>query len=156
MTRQSRDQQRTDAGRVPASGTSAAPPTRRAGSPTRPPSPQEARERILRERDAAVAALARLGVGVHEDGTGGPGESPFEEGDLAQASERLDMSFMQRERLAERINSLTRALGRVAAGSYGICEECRRAIDPARLAAAPEAVLCRDCQAQRERGYRAA
>jgi len=62
------------------------------------------------------------------------------------------MGFIQHERLAERVNRLTRALARVADGTYGRSEECGRAIDPARLAALPEVDLCRECQERRERG----
>jgi len=60
---------------------------------------------------------------------------PFEEGDVAQATERVDMSLMHRARIAERINRLTRGLERLAHGEYGTCEECGRAIEPARLSA---------------------
>jgi len=118
----------------------------------RSPSPEQIRERLGRERDAAFAELARLGVRLERDEVVGPGESPSEEGDVAQASERRDMGFIQRERLAKRVNRLTRALARVADGTYGRCEECGRAIDPARLAALPEVDLCRECQERRERG----
>ncbi|MFL5845440.1 MAG: TraR/DksA family transcriptional regulator [Solirubrobacteraceae bacterium] len=37
------------------------------------------------------------------------------------------------------------ALARIAEGCYGICENCRRPIDPRRLHAAPESTLCIDC-----------
>ena len=43
------------------------------------------------------------------------------------------------------------ALARQAAGTYGICENCGRRIDPERLKARPEATLCIDCQRERER-----
>jgi len=51
-----------------------------------------------------------------------------------------------RGRLAERISRLTAALERVDDGTYGVCERCGEEIQPARLAAIPEAELCRDCQ----------
>ena len=133
---------------------SSAPRRTRRGERT--PAIEDVRERLLAARQVAIAQLARLGFAAGHDDASGTGESPFEEGDVAQASERLDMSFMQRERVAERINRLTRALERVAQGRYGTCEDCSRGIEPARLAAAPEATVCRDCQGQRERGPRAA
>jgi len=121
----------------------------------RKPRDQKIRERLLSERAAAIAELGRLGVTLERDESVGPGESPFEEGDVAQASERRDMTFMQRERLAGRINRLTGALERLAAGTYGVCEECGRAIERARLAALPEVAVCRECQERRERGQAA-
>lgn len=43
---------------------------------------------------------------------------------------------------AERVD---RALAKIEDGSYGTCDSCGRPILPARLAAAPESVLCIDC-----------
>ena len=52
-----------------------------------------------------------------DDSAPGAGPEPvLDEGDEAQISERNDMAFMTRERLAERINRLTAALERVAQG----------------------------------------
>lgn len=39
-----------------------------------------------------------------------------------------------------------RALARIKAGTYGICERCRSPIDFARLKAIPHATLCMTCQ----------
>jgi RNA polymerase-binding transcription factor len=122
----------------------------------RRPSREQTRERLLAERRAAVVELARLSRAAEHATPGGTGESPFEESDVAQASEQLDMSLKHRERVAERINRLTRALERLAHGEYGVCEECGHDIEPARLAAMPEVAVCRECQERRERGERAA
>jgi DnaK suppressor protein len=40
---------------------------------------------------------------------------------------------------------VARALAKLADGSYGACDRCGRTIDPARLRAAPESVLCIEC-----------
>ena len=159
MARQPRDQQRTDAKRVPpagsgkldATGPAPSPPPRKRAKRARTASPDQVQERLLSERAAAMAELSRLGAALEREESVGPGDSPFEEGDVAQASEQRDMAFMQRERLARRINRLTRALEHLAAGTYGVCEECSADIDPARLAAMPEVTRCRDCQERRER-----
>jgi RNA polymerase-binding transcription factor DksA len=39
-----------------------------------------------------------------------------------------------------------RALARMTAGTYGVCERCRAPIDFARLKALPHATLCMTCQ----------
>ena len=163
MAKKPRDQQQTDARRIARRGTGklGASPDRPA-QPRRPadadrrPSDDEVRERLLAERRAVTDGLARLGVTPERDEPAGTGDSPFEEGDVAQASERLDMGFLHRERLTARLKRLTRALERLARGQYGVCEECGRPIEAARLAAMPEATVCRDCQEQRERDHRAA
>ena len=111
------------------------------------------RERIERERDEAIGQLRDLGITA--DGADaeslGDGSTPRDEGDQAQASERQDLSFMTRERLAERINRLTAALERLNEGTYGQCESCGRPIEKPRLEALPEAKHCLECQARLER-----
>jgi RNA polymerase-binding transcription factor DksA len=148
MAKTPEHQQRTDAERIGFSDTGrldatapASAPRRRARQGGRRPSTEQIRERLLTERRAAVEELARLALAHERDTASGTGESPFEE---------------HRQRAAERINRLTRALERLAHGEYGACEECGAAIEPARLAAVPEVAACRECQERRERGERAA
>lgn len=45
----------------------------------------------------------------------------------------------------EEIAAIDTALRRLAAGSYGICNQCQHAIEPERLAAVPYAVNCTAC-----------
>lgn len=65
-------------------------------------------------------------------------------------------AFDQAKDLAVRINAETLfkqvndALQRFGDGTYGICVECNKPIDTARLKAIPYAALCLDCQSQRE------
>jgi DnaK suppressor protein len=112
------------------------------------------RERLERERDAAIRRLRELGISPHLDEDDRPhagADTVRDEGDVAQASERQDLSFMTRERLAERVNQLSAALRRLHEGHYGVCERCGEPIEPARLAALPEATTCRSCQEILER-----
>jgi RNA polymerase-binding transcription factor DksA len=44
------------------------------------------------------------------------------------------------------LEAIRAALARVDAGTYGTCAACEEEIDPARLAAIPEAALCIGCQ----------
>ena len=107
------------------------------------------RERLERERDAAIRRLRELGISPHLDEDSAPHagtDTVRDEGDVAQASERQDLSFMTRERAAERVNQLSAALRRLHEGAYGRCERCGRPIEPGRLAALPEARTCRQCQ----------
>ena len=111
------------------------------------------RERIERERDEAVGELRALGI-TPESIAAEPdaiGNSARDEGDQAQASERQDISFMTRERLANRINRLTAALERLNEGTYGQCELCSGPIERSRLEALPEAMHCLACQERVER-----
>lgn len=45
-----------------------------------------------------------------------------------------------------RLLEVENAFRRLEQGTYGICEKCGQAIDPARLKALPEAVLCIKCK----------
>lgn len=45
----------------------------------------------------------------------------------------------------------TKAIEKIEAGSYGICESCGGPIDPDRLAALPHALLCIQCKKAEER-----
>jgi len=46
----------------------------------------------------------------------------------------------------DQLQDVTRALAKIEAGTYGICDVCGKPIDPARLAMVPEASLCIDDQ----------
>jgi DnaK suppressor protein len=115
-------------------------------------SAERVRKALERERQAAIERLRQLGVASEGD-EAAPRAGPagvLDEGDEAQISERNDMAFLTRERLAERINRLTAALERVARGQYGRCVDCGRPIERARLAALPETETCLACQQRRE------
>ncbi len=115
------------------------------------------RARLERERDAAIARLRELGI-VSDDAAPRLNEvgETVDVADHAQANEQQEMGMVTRERLAERINRLTAALERIANDTYGICIECGRPIERARLQAIPEVERCRDCQERAERAGRAA
>ena len=118
---------------------------------------RQMQSRIEKERDEAVARLRDLGISPETNGATSVGgaDHPRDEGDHAQASERADLGFMTRERLAERINRLTIALERLVEGTYGKCEMCGEQIETARLEALPDAARCLTCQERSEREHAA-
>ncbi len=52
--------------------------------------------------------------------------------------------------LMDDMAQVERALERLAAGSYGLCDDCGQMIPPKRLEARPTATLCVSCQSKRE------
>ena len=72
-------------------------------------------------------------------------------------SHGVDSEFLEarlqseRAELVARLHEIEQALARIGNGSYGICAECGRMIDPIRLNALPAARQCRDCQQGFER-----
>jgi DnaK suppressor protein len=62
------------------------------------------------------------------------------------AIQQQNMALAHRDRLQSRLERVTSALARIAAGTYGECLRCGEEIEPRRLRIQPEATLCRDCQ----------
>ncbi|MGL4524839.1 MAG: TraR/DksA family transcriptional regulator [Spirochaetia bacterium] len=52
---------------------------------------------------------------------------------------------------ARALDRVDAALARIDAGTYGVCAKCGQMIDPDRLEAIPEAVLCIACKSTSER-----
>lgn len=55
-----------------------------------------------------------------------------------------------KEELNYKSKQIKRALARIKAGKYGICEDCGNMIDTDRLGVVPEATLCTSCAKKRE------
>jgi DnaK suppressor protein len=82
------------------------------------------------------------------DAVADAGDDPADAG--AKTFEReheLALTHNARELLAQN----ERALARIAAGTYGVCESCGEPIGKARLQAFPRATLCVACKQREER-----
>lgn len=69
-----------------------------------------------------------------------------DEVDLAAESTEFDITVHAAFRDGQELDAVIEALRKLEEGSYGKCEECRKAINPKRLQALPYATLCIDCQ----------
>lgn len=110
---------------------------------------QTYRDRLQAERARVEADLARLGSEVAALGEDQRVESSVGNHDADNAT---DMTSQERDvtlilALQGRQRDIDRALARLDAGTYGICERCGRPIAPERLEALPFATLCIDDQA---------
>jgi RNA polymerase-binding protein DksA len=85
--------------------------------------------RALRDRDSAA--------------TGDEGDNAVNEDNLDLSTSLVDIATARRAAVED-------ALQRVKHGNYGVCEDCGDQIPAARLLAVPTAVLCVDCQSERE------
>lgn len=74
---------------------------------------------------------------------------PTEDAAEQEGHRRVEALTLQIDRLLIQIK---KALARIGVGKYGICEECKKPIDKARLEAMPMANLCVDCERKRSRG----
>ena len=98
---------------------------------------------LTAEHEQATTALAEVGRTSDRDG-----DDEIDAG--AKTAEREH----QRTLLAgirDRLDQVERALERLDAGSYGVCESCRQPITPERLAAYPSATSCVECKRADER-----
>lgn len=77
-----------------------------------------------------------------------PGDVQFDEeggeGGTSNVDRELDLVLSAQARSA--VVEIDRALAKIEAGSYGLCEQCGQSIPPARLQALPYAALCVACK----------
>lgn len=66
--------------------------------------------------------------------------------DVSQATHQARLDLIQSARL-----EIRKALAKVRIGTYGICENCKKPIDIARLKAMPQATKCMECSKKAER-----
>ena len=108
---------------------------------------EEERETYLRQaRDLAAEAEALASERE-------PGDTQFDEesgeGDTLNVERERDLALSASATQA--VEEIDRALRRMDAGTYGICERCGKKISVARLEALPFAALCIECKSREER-----
>jgi DnaK suppressor protein len=106
------------------------------------------RERLETERDEVRRQLDDLGARRDAEGIEDP---ELDEGfaDAGQAAaERASLLTLVRS-LRDTLRDVEQALGRMDAGTYGLCERCGQPIADERLEALPAAPLCMSCKRQR-------
>jgi DnaK suppressor protein len=77
-------------------------------------------------------------------------ETALDEGDLSVVDLAEDLNLRKLSVHRETLGKIDVAFGKLDEGTYGICDECGDEISAQRLMIMPFAVLCRDCQEERE------
>jgi DnaK suppressor protein len=75
---------------------------------------------------------------------------PNDAGDRSEMDRAGDTNISMAQRHATELEEIDAALGRIAEGTYGECEECGRDIGAARLEVQPTARFCIECQQRLE------
>ncbi|MFF4310172.1 TraR/DksA C4-type zinc finger protein [Streptomyces sp. 900105755] len=102
--------------------------------------------RLRAELDASESALA----GLMRDSGDGAGDDQADTGTKNITREHeLALAANAREMLEQ----TERALQKLDAGTYGLCENCGNPIGKARMQAFPRATLCVECKQKQERRY---
>lgn len=104
---------------------------------------------LLARRESYLADVARstaTALELTEDGANqdSADEDGFGEGDTLNVER--DRLLVVASEAKERVAEIDAALGRIEAGTYGVCESCGKPIAKARLEVVPEAVLCVNCK----------
>lgn len=107
-------------------------------------------ERLREQYVELQARLARLeGEAMEFDEDSRPKYSNHPADEAAALHDRTGRDAVARV-LVDDMQQVERALERLAAGSYGLCDDCGQPIPPKRLEARPTATLCVSCQSKRE------
>jgi DnaK suppressor protein len=111
----------------------------------------EVRSELEAEIPELNAEIAKAESDIAErmgDAVADAGDDPADAGAKTfQREQDLALTQNARELLAQN----ERALARIAAGTYGVCESCGKAIGKGRLQAFPRATLCVECKQREER-----
>jgi RNA polymerase-binding protein DksA len=112
----------------------------------------EFKQRLSTERDELQAQLTELEESsfktTQSDMTG---ESGFDEeyADAGTATFERERDLSIENNVKDLLQKIDRALGRIDAGTFGLCERCGKPIEKARIKALPYANLCiKDAQAE--------
>jgi RNA polymerase-binding transcription factor DksA len=107
------------------------------------------RRELLARREAYEAEAEQMTASALELTDDGSSQDMADEDGFGEA----DTVSVERDRLLvvagdahARVAEIDAALGRVDAGTYGVCEACHQPIPEARLEAVPEATLCVRCK----------
>jgi RNA polymerase-binding protein DksA len=81
--------------------------------------------------------------------------SPFgkREEEATQATE-FEKKLALEKQLSDSLSKTNRAIQKYETGTYGICDQCGKPIEPARLEALPYAALCFNCKANQAKNTR--
>ncbi|MCF2435817.1 TraR/DksA family transcriptional regulator [Streptomyces thinghirensis] len=126
-------------------------------APARNPGPRKRSRRRARELQSEADRLrteidssGRSLQGMMRDSGDGAGDDEADTGNKNITREHeLALAATAREVLTQ----TERALERLDAGTYGLCENCGNPIGKARMQAFPRATLCVECKQKQERRY---
>ncbi len=122
------------------------------GSRKRPDDEPEAKlEASKRQLDHLVLHFGEDGHRALSDSVGSVNSSIPEDVDLAQALSDRETTDILVHLLDENRAQVERALERVKAGAYGLCEDCGHKIPTERLKYQPAATRCVECQGRWDR-----
>ncbi len=126
-------------------------PTREGEEPWTIDDLEEVRSELLSERERLTADLAESEMDLQDlmrDYGGGSGDDSADTGGkVLEREQEMTLTNNSRGLLAQ----TERALERLDAHTYGVCENCEQPVGKLRLQAFPRATLCVSCKQKQER-----
>jgi len=114
----------------------------------------EAYQNLKKERERINRELEDLKVEIKpadERREGSPfGKKEEEATEVMELEKRLALE----KQLSDSLAKINRAIQKYEAGTYGICDQCGKPIEPARLEALPYASLCLNCKTSQSKNAR--
>lgn len=104
-----------------------------------------AEKALQKEREQVVHQLAELGAGESGDLSSDIDFGGSFADAAAVTAERTEVLGLV-ESLKSQLDDIDTALAHIDAGTYGICANCGKEIEPDRLAFRPASVLCVECK----------
>ena len=114
----------------------------------------EAYQNLLKERERLTRELEQLKLTIKpadERREGSPfGKREEEATEVMEMEKRLALE----KQLTDSLEKTKHAIEKYEAGTYGVCDQCGKPIEPARLEALPRAALCLSCKAGQSKNAR--
>jgi RNA polymerase-binding transcription factor DksA len=101
---------------------------------------KEAKQQLLAEKESIEKELARFRETLDFGDDIDHGEEESDE------SEEMGNYLSVKKSQDARLEQIEKALGKIAAGTYGICDNCGGVIEKEILKVNPESLLCRSCK----------
>jgi DnaK suppressor protein len=111
----------------------------------------EVRQTLEEEAAGLRADIAKAESAVAERLNNGLREAGDDEADAGAKTYEREHEFVMTSNSRQLLEQTEKALARIDAGSYGVCDSCGEPIGKARLMAFPRAVLCVTCKQREER-----
>ena len=103
-------------------------------------------ERLIQEKKQVIDKLEQLKALRQPQMDGRENSSFGKREEEANETVELEKSLVLEKKLGENLAEIERALKKHENGTYGICDNCGKTIDKARLEAMPKANLCINCK----------
>ena len=126
-------------------------PVRPGEEPWTPAELEQVRAELQAEVASLRADIARTTHDIAEGLNGTVRDAGDDEADAGSKAFEREHELALTQNARDLLDQGERALGRIDAGTYGICESCGQPIGKARLQAFPQATLCVTCKQRQER-----